>query len=236
MTVEIDLDEVSKIRNGTCSLPVLRSVDGFTTVAAEGERVASELDANTIRIPMSTSVDIFDNNQYQRAQSTSDPSIPVFSTHSPVGSLDEYDSLTNDDKARIMLKMESFRGVLPRPRVVRATPSALDDILLPLIDESVRRQYLIRDAEERNDIETANKLRSEMSPRQSLLEKAQVARENGLEEEALRLENEAELLKATRADFTQDEGAYSRFLDRDDWYERETRARIARYKKSRGIE
>jgi hypothetical protein len=115
-------------------------------------------------------------------------------------------------------------------------PSALDELLLPLIDESVRRQFLIRDAEERNDVDTANALRAEMSPRQALLERAQAARELGLNDEAQRLENEAEMLKATRADFSQDEGAYNRFLDRDDWYERETQARIARYKKSQGIE
>jgi hypothetical protein len=63
VTVEIDLDELPKIRNGACSLAVLQSVDGSTTVAAEGERVDSELDANTMRIPMSTSVTIFDNNR-----------------------------------------------------------------------------------------------------------------------------------------------------------------------------
>jgi hypothetical protein len=186
---------------------------------------------------MSTSASIFDK-AIQMIQPTSNANnAPVFSTYSPVGSLDEYDSLSNDEKARILLKMESFQGILPRPRVARAsTPSALDDMLLPLIDESIRRQFLIRDAEFRNDVDKANALRAEMSPRQALLEQAEAAREIGLPDEAERLENEAEMLKAMRADFTQDEGAYNRFLDRDDWYERETQARIARYKKSQGIE
>jgi hypothetical protein len=186
---------------------------------------------------MSTSASIFDKAIQMIQPSPDTSNAPVFSTYSPVGSLDEYDSLSDDDKARILLKLESFQGVLPRPRVARAsTPSALDDLLLPLVDESVRRQFLIRDAEERNDVDTANALRAEMSPRQALLERAQAARELGLNDEAQRLENEAEMLKATRADFSQDEGAYNRFLDRDDWYERETQARIARYKKSQGIE
>jgi len=158
---------------------------------------------------------------------------PVFSTFNPVVSLDEYDMLYDDDKVRLLLKLESFKGPLPRPRAVTSDPSLLDQILLPLIDESVRRQHQIRDAERRGDFEEANALRSEMSPRQQLLEEAQRAREAGLEERALQLEQEAEIYKALRADVTQDEGAYSRFLDRDDWYERETQARINRLDKKK---
>jgi hypothetical protein len=75
-----------------------------------------------------------------------------------------------------------------------------------------------------------------MSQRQSVLEQAQSARDRGLDEEAKRLDDEAELYKSLRADATQDEGAYSRYLDRDDWYERETQARIRRLKKSQGTE
>jgi hypothetical protein len=236
--VEIDVEETLNFQNGTAlnCLPILRPLYDFY-IAIEGEEVSSEQDANSIRLPMSTSASIFDK-AIQLIQPSSDANnAPVFSTYSPVGSLDEYDSLSNDEKARILLKMESFQGILPRPRVARAaTPSALDDMLLPLIDESIRRQFLIRDAEFRNDVDKANALRAEMSPRQALLEQAEAAREIGLPDEAERLENEAEMLKAMRADFTQDEGAYNRFLDRDDWYERETQARIARYKKSQGIE
>jgi hypothetical protein len=236
--VELDLADASNYRNRTVinRTPHLRPLNGCK-VAVEGEKILSAQDTNLIRLPMSTTLSIFDKaiRMIQQAPDTSNAS--VFSTYSPVNSLDDYDSLTYDGKARVLLKMESFQGVLPRPRVVRSSkPSALDNLLLPLIDESVRRQYLIRDAEERNDLETANALRAEMSPRQSLLERAQAVREMGLEDEALLLENEADMLKSTRADFTQDEGAYNRFLDRDDWYERETQARIARYKKSRGID
>ena len=103
----------------------------------------------------------------------------------------------------------------------------IDDILLPLVNESVLRQYRIRDAEHRNDFEEANALRSGVSQRQMALEK------EGLDDEAQLLEEEAELYKSLRADITQDEGAYNRYLDRDDWYERETQARIKRLDKSK---
>ena len=237
--VEIAVDETPKneFLTAASNLPILRPSGSFHDISIEGERVPSSEDAKSVRIPLPTNAGIFDSTFKMMQPLSTAADTSVFSTYSPVGSLDEYDSLTDDDKARILLKMESFQGKLPRPRVVRSsTPSALDTLLLPLIDESVRRQYLIRDAEERGDIDTANSLRAAMSPRQSLLERARAARESGFEEEAERLENEAELLKATKADFTQDEGSYSKFLDRDDWYERETQARIARYKKSKGIE
>ncbi|KAL7479466.1 hypothetical protein ACHAW6_005190 [Cyclotella cf. meneghiniana] len=242
--VEIGLDETPKVGHNfsismTNRLPLLRPVRGFSAVSVEGEKVSSEKEANLVRIPLPSSAQLFDKSYQVTLPSSSDATnTPVFSTFTPVRSLDQYDSLTNDDKARMLLKLESFRGVLPRPRAVQESesPSALDNILLPLIDESIRNQYLIRDAERRNDSDTANALRSKMSRRQSLLEQAKSARESGLEDEAKRLDEEAELYKAIRADSTQDIGAYSRFLDRDDWYERETQARIRRLKKSKGID
>ena len=112
-------------------------------------------------------------------------------------------------------------------------PSLLDELLVPLIDESIRRQYRIRDAERRKDYAEADQLRAQISPRQAALEKAQRAREEGLDERAAQLEEEADLYKALRADVTQDEFAYDRFLDRDEWYERETRAQLKRLDKSK---
>lgn len=229
-------------------VPPIRPVDeSYFTTRLEGERISTENESNQVRIPMTTNPQIFGDDQVPRA-SSSTRSTSVFSTFNPVKSLDEYDDLSNDAKARLLLKLESFRGILPRPRAVRTSmytatnneyedgtspPSLLDDILLPLIDESVRRQYLIRDAERRKDFKEADALRAEVSSRQVALENAQMAREAGQEDEALRLEEEAELYKALRADVTQDEGAYNRYLDRDDWYERETQARIKRIDKSK---
>ena len=215
---------------------------------------------------MTTNPDIFDgSSSSQRPTSSFGGSRSVFSTFNPVKSLDEYDELTDDDKARLLLKLESFTGLLPRPRTVRMStltavksgdytaaddgspppPSILDEILLLLIDESVRRQYRIRDAERRKDFREADALRNEVSARQVALERAQQARDQqGLSlnggssddniDEAIRLaEEEAELYKALRADITQDEGSYDRYLDRDEWYERETQARIKRMDKSK---
>lgn len=63
-------------------------------------------------------------------------------------------------------------------------------------------------------------------------EKAENAREAGSDDVAELWETEAELYESLRADVTQDEGAYSRFLDKDEWYERERLARAKRTKKS----
>ncbi len=239
---QLDVKQALVIRNETKNgiqslsysdrIPLIRLFDDIAELATqmEGDRVLSKSQSRFPRIPLSTNPAIFDGqNQVPSLESSG----PVFSTFNPVASLDEYDMLYDDDKVRLLLKLENFKGPLPRPRAVMSDPSLLDQILLPLIDESVRRQHQIRDAERRGDFEEANALRSEMSPRQQLLEEAQRARETGLEERALQLEQEAKIYKALRADVTQDEGAYSRFLDRDDWYERETQARINRLDKKK---
>ncbi len=56
---------------------------------------------------------------------------------------------------------------------------------MPLIDESIRRQFRIRDAERRKDHDEADELRKSISPRQAALEKAQRALEAGLVDEAM---------------------------------------------------
>jgi hypothetical protein len=45
-------------------------------------------------------------------------------------------------------------------------------------------------------------------------------------------DQEADFYSTLRADATQDEGTYSRFLDRDDWYERD-RQRISEKNKKK---
>ena len=234
--VEVDITEAQNVRNEAKSaesisyvnrIPMIRFLNDITT-QIEGERVISESQSRLVRIPLTTNPALFDGSD--QIPTTSAASNGVFSTLNPVVSLDEYDSLSVDDKARLLFKIEAFKGGLPRPRALQSDPSLLDNILLPFIDESIRRQYQIRDAERRGDYKEANALRDEISPRQRALEEAQAAREAGQEERAIQLEEEAELYISLRADFTQDEGEYSRFLDRDDWYERETQARIKRLK------
>jgi len=176
----------------------------------------------------------------------------VYSTDNPIQSLDQYDSLSIQDKGRLLISLPSFEGQLPRPRVLReyennqkgnegkkkdaeriADPNPIDNLLVPFIDESVRREYLIRDAEGRGDVDEANRLREEKSKRLIARERADMARENGQDEEADLWEQEADLQASMRADVTQDEGEYSRFLDRDDWYERERVARAKRVDKKK---
>jgi len=158
---------------------------------------------------------------------------PVFDTNIPVQSLSEFDSLTVQDKAQLLLSLDSFKGNLPRPRALRRENNSndnilnpLDELLLPLIDESVRRQVLIRIAEKNNDSDKVNELQKGKSRRQIAKENADLAREEGKDQLAEMWEKEAEFYAFLRADATQDEGSYSRFLDRDEWYER-TRQKIA---------
>lgn len=225
-------------------VPVIQRLDGRPFNAkVEGERISSEQDSKSVRIPISTDPQLF-GGPGQVPESSAAQSTSVFSTFNPVESLDEYDGLSDDNKARLLIRLESFSGALPRPRAVRqsassdgysegAAPTLLDDMLLPLIDESIRRKYQIRDAERRGDVVEAEELQRQVSRRQTALELAERARSEGYEDEAERLEKEADTYKSSRADFTQDEGSYSRFLDRDDWYERETQARIKRLDKSK---
>jgi len=133
-----------------------------------------------------------------------------------------------------LMSMSNFEGRLPRPRAVRQSEqsngemNALDRLLIPLIDESVRRDYYIRQAVQNGDLELAQQLESSKSMRQIAKEKAERAKEAGEPDVAEYWEKEADLYASLRADVTQDEGSYSRFLDRDEWYERERRKSAAR--------
>ena len=177
-----------------------------------------------------------DLNAFSIFGSPSDSQEPVFDTNIPVQSLGEFDTLTSQDKAQLLLSLDSFKGRLPRPRTVKNGSSEklnpLDELLLPLIDESVRRQVLIRSAKERGDIDELNALELEKSRTQMAKENAALAREEGKDELAATWDKEADLYSSLRADATQDEGSYSRFLDRDDWYERD-RQRIAEKNKKK---
>jgi hypothetical protein len=189
-----------------------------------------------IRIPRTTT-SLFDSIFQPNPPSASKE---MFPTDNPIQSLNQYDELSNEDKARTLMSMSNFDGKLPRPRAIRkseATRSTatnpLDDLLLPLVDESVRRQYRIRDAELRGDTDLLEQLQNEKTKYQIAKEKAQDARDRGDDEVAEYWESEAELYGSLRADITQDEGSYSRFLDRDDWYERSRRAQASKLDKKK---
>ncbi len=205
------------------SLPSLKNSIASLTIARQGDGETSE---NTnIQTPRATDRD------FTSLIMSNDENIPVFETKIPVQSLSEFDGLTIQDKAQLLLSLDSFKGELPRPRLLKLKGKdngldPLDKKLLPLIDESVRRQVLVREAEARGDFDKVNELEGQKSKRQIAKENAEIAREEGNSDLAAIWEKEAELYSTLRADATQDEGSYSSFLDRDDWYER-TRRKIA---------
>lgn len=205
------------------NLNVWETVDPELSILIEGQ--ASNQSATERVAPLRsprTITSLFDT-LLQAPTGTSDE---LFPTDNPIQSLAELDRLSNEDKARTLLSMSNFEGRLPRPRVVRESEqagegvNALDRLLAPRIDESVRREYYIRQAVNQGDLELAQELSSSKSMRQISKEKAEQAKEAGELEVAAYWEKEAELYASLRADVTQDEGSYSLFLDRDEWYER----------------
>eukprot|EP00536_Pseudo-nitzschia_multiseries_P002799 jgi/Psemu1/236036/estExt_Genewise1.C_390008 len=159
----------------------------------------------------------------------------MFPTDNPIKSIDQWDNLTNEDKAKTLLEISNFSGRLPRPRTARkASPddNPLDKLLLPLVDRSVRNEYKIREAERQGDLDLVSELRANKSELQQARERVDAARREGNEDLAKKWDDEAAFLETLKADVTQDDGAYSRFLDRDDWYERDRQKTAARVKKS----
>jgi hypothetical protein len=205
-------------------LSMWEASDPSMSFAIEGDN-SSASNPSPISIPRTTS-SLFDSIFEEKPKGSS-----MFPTDNPIKSLTELDELTNESKAKTLLEMSNFNERLPRPRVVRNSESnPLDELLLPLIDESVRRQYLIRDAEQKGDIQLATELKESESRYQKAREQAEAANARG--DSAETWDSEANFLASLRADVTQDEGAYSRFLDRDDWYERDRQATARRVKKS----
>jgi hypothetical protein len=140
---------------------------------------------------------------------------PVYSTDNPIKSINEYDQLNTQDKAQILLSLESFKSKLPRPRILeqnkdkKGIMNPIDKLLVPLIDESVRRELLIRDAESKGDFESATALRKNKSRKQIADEKAAEAIRDGNLIEFEKWNSEAEFYANLRADVTQDEGSYT---------------------------
>lgn len=204
----------------TRRLATWSTVDPELSILKEGQSSSQSATERIMPLKISrTSASLFDSLFDSSESSSKD----LFPTDSPIRSLNQYDDLTNEDKARTLMSLSNFKGNLPRPRALRSMgyPNPLDELLLPLIDESVRRQYRIREAKDRGDSEGIQALETFKSKRQLALEKAQEAREVGSDDSAEFWEAEAAFYESLRADVTQDEGTYSRFLDRDDWYERQ---------------
>jgi len=219
------------------ALPMWKPLDPELSLLEEGQARNESVTerASPLRMPRTTT-SLFDS--IFEPSPANAPS-GMFPTDNPVQSLNQYDELDNEGKARTLMSMSNFEGKLPRPRALRRDKvsgrkmNSLDDLLVPLVDESVRRQILMRDAELRGYMETLEQLRNEKTKRQIAKEKAEEARMRGEEDVAEWWEAEAELYGDLRADVTQDEGSYSRFLDRDDWYERTRRQQAKKLDKNK---
>jgi hypothetical protein len=193
------------------TLPVWRTRDPLLSFIVEGQATnqSSTGRAAPLRIPRTTS-SLLDAFFEPRTPGSS--SKAMFPTDNPIQSLEDYDRLSSEDKARTLMSMSNFDGRLPRRRAVRQSPAILDELLLPLVDESTRRQYRIREAMQRGDADAVRELEQRKSDRQIAKEKAELARSLGEDAEAEKWEREADLYTSLRADVTQDEGSYSRFL------------------------
>jgi len=214
------------------TLPFFENVDKSIVIKMQGYGVPSI--ATPLQVPRTTFFSLFRSLESSPPE-PADTAAAAYNTDNPVQSLTQYDGLSVHEKAQMLLSMGSFNGRLPRPRVLRrdaenrkleeskkrATTSldTLDRLLIPLIDESVRNQILFRDAERMGDSELASTLREKKSKRQVAKENAQKAINDGNDVEAVIWEQEADFYESLRADVTQDEGSYSKFLDKDDWYE-----------------
>jgi hypothetical protein len=228
--------EFNQYTEASGSLYEFRTVDPELSVLMEGQ--AGNQSATERVLPLRSprgATSLFDSI----LQPSTPTSNELFPTDNPIQSLSQLDQLSNEDKARTLLSLSNFDSRLPRPRAVQESEqgagsmNALDRLLLPLIDESVRREYYIRQAVQQGDLELAQELESSKSMRQIAKEKLEQARMAGDQEGVAYWQNEVNLYASLRADVTQDEGSYSRFLDRDEWYERErlrTAARVDRKK------
>ena len=151
-----------------------------------------------------------------------------------IKSADEYEALGTQGKLRVLVKAEEFkrrRGKLPRPRVINAAgcDEPVDELLIPLLDEAVRRDLAVEAALKRGDIAGAAALMAGKSKRHAARDRAAQASADGDLAGEIRARDDESVYTAIRADITQDEGSYSRFLDKDEWYERQRRRTTGAY-------
>lgn len=239
--VECDCDEAIGMAL-TCNLDVLVEIAAWEEIQTNVYQ-DSKTTSSSFGMPVVVTVD--DSNIVEDIDTNNDDdddAATETTNEKPVQSLAEYDALMNEDKAQILTSLDSFKGKLPRPRILRQfdsekkeqkkkNPSSnhpLDKLLIPLIDESTRGQILIREAEDQGDFDTAFRLRQDMSKRQIAQENAVKARLDGEDRLSDAYDEKADFYASLRADVTQDEGSYNKFLDKDEDYER---ARLARVKK-----
>jgi hypothetical protein len=233
-------DDTSAVKEGTAeALPWVvvneraleeRYQNSETSSSSSTKKTSTSSESNSDRRPQTTSALFGGGNN-----GSSDSMFASSAIVDKIQSAEELDAMSISNKARILQETDSFKGTLPRPRVLRlsgGSSAPIDRLMLPLMDEAVRNQVLIRDAEARGDMAIANQLRRQRSRRHVAKDLAQSSTADDNSALANVWQEEADLAKSLRADVTQDEGSYSRFLDKDEWYERDRLARIAAMKKN----
>ena len=101
-----------------------------------------------------------------------------------IKSADEYEALGTQGKLRVLVKAEEFRRRklrLPRPRVINAAgcDEPVDELLIPLLDEAVRRDLAVEAALKRGDVAGAAALMAGKSKRHAARDRAAQASADG---------------------------------------------------------
>mmetsp|Transcript_6327 Transcript_6327/g.8387 ORF Transcript_6327/g.8387 Transcript_6327/m.8387 type:complete len:467 (+) Transcript_6327:34-1434(+) len=128
-------------------------------------------------------------------------------------------------RANIFFNMDEIKkreclyasGLTKLPRS-REGVEKLDKMLLPLMDEKVRRAIQVQQAVAQGNYELAVQLESNKSERQIVSEQLERAKNQGITELVERLEERIFLLESAKMDITLDEGTYQKDLDADEWY------------------
>ena len=128
---------------------------------------------------------------------------------------DELRAMSVEEKARVVLA-----SGLRLPRARDATDEALTEILEPYLDEEVRRTVRLNRALSAGDFALARALEGAQSKRAQAAERMAAAVEAEDYEAAAAARDDLAVEELRRADVSQDEGEYNRFLDQDDWYAR----------------
>jgi len=115
-------------------------------------------------------------------------------------------------------------------RDMREGEAALNNVLLDLMDEAVRGEVVRQKGNTDSDVIDETKP-GYMSPRQVILYEMGVALEEGDIDKAKDLREKFAKSTKLKADPTQTDGSYDKYLDQDDWYLEQRRRAMAPKKK-----
>ncbi|CBJ48652.1 conserved unknown protein [Ectocarpus siliculosus] len=180
-------------------------------------RVKFVMDGDKMRLDL-------DNVEGRDLSSTSDKEAPP--VQPPAWTIKSRGALS---RMSVEEKRECLRATGVRPPRKRALSESedpdrdLEDLMLPRMDEAVRRDVLMARAWREGDFATAGELCAGKSERHIVAEQLQAALKDNDQDLASILMQRLEILESCRMDPTQDEGSYQRDLDVDEWYEADRR-------------